>query len=468
MNLVRGSLTYYGGLRWAQTLLIIKSLAEKIRSLLDAGEIQAAVSLIQDQHPADIADLFEFLDEDQRTLLFKELNLEDAGEVLDEISTVATIELVDAVPDESIADILETLPVDDAAEVLSEIGSDRAEQILSLIEPEDALEIGRLLEYPEQSAGRLMTTEVVRIREDWTVQQILDFLRRLGDRSETLAFLYVVDQGEHLVGMLPLHVLVTEEPEAVVRDIMDPDVIWIDVMADQEDAARLVAHYDFFAVPVVDAQRRLIGLITHDDVVDILQQEFTEDMQRQGGSEPLESEYLVSPVSTVFKKRVSWLLVLFVTEMLTGSVMRLYENELQTVVALSFFIPLLIGTGGNSGSQVTSTIIRAIAMGEVRLRDVWRLLWHELRVGLLLGLVMGVVGFGRALLWKTGMPLAMTVAAALCAIVLWANMIGAVLPPLAAKLKIDPAVISGPVMSTLVDATGLLIYFKLAQWIIGL
>ena len=343
----------------AQNLLAIQSLAERIRKLLELGEIKNAIQLIQNEHPADIADLLEQLDEPQRTLLFQELNLVEAGEVLDEISTEATIELVDAVPDESIADILETLPVNDAAEVLTEIETKRAEQILNLIEPEDAQEIGKLLAYPDQSAGRLMTTEVVRIQEDWTVQGTLDYLRKQAEKSDTLAYLYVVDRSEHLVGVLSLRVLVTENPEVIVRDVMDKDVITVDVMADQEDAARLVEHYDFYAIPVVDSEYRFVGILTHDDVVDILQEEFTEDIQRMGGSQPLESEYLASSVLTVFQKRITWLLVLFLTSMLTGSVMRYYEHDLQVVVALSFFIPLLIGTGGNSGSQATSTIVSA-------------------------------------------------------------------------------------------------------------
>lgn len=452
----------------AQNFRSIQSLAVEIHNLLERGGIQQAVQLTQSRHPADIADLFELLNEKQRSLLFKKLELSDAGEVLDEISTEATIELVDSISDASIADILETLPVDDAAEVLSEIRIDRAEQILSLIEPDDAFAIGKLLEYPEQSAGRLMTTRVVRIQEDWTVQKTLDFLRKLNDTAETLAYLYVVNAAEHLAGVLSLRKLVTEMPGVIIKGIMDADVISVSATADQEEAARLVAHYDFFAIPVIDSKHRLIGIITHDDVLDILQEEFTEDIQRLGGSQPLGAEYLASPVTTVFQKRISWLLILFLTEMLTGSVMRIYEDELQAVVALSFFIPLLIGTGGNSGSQTTSTIVRALAMGEVHFKDVWRLLWHETRAGFLLGLAMGIIGFGRAILWKTGTPLAVTVATSLFAIVLWANVIGSILPALASKLKIDPAVISGPVMSTLVDATGLIIYFNLARWIIGL
>lgn len=452
----------------AQFSFEIQSLADTIQSLLDQGNILEAVRLINAEHPADIADLFELLKENQRTLLFSSLDVVDAGEVLDEISTEATIELIDAVPDESIADILETLPADDAVSVLSILDDARAEQILSLIGPEEAEEIGLLLDYPDQSAGRLMTTNLVTVRGHWTVEETLEFLRNLHSSTDILAYLYVVDAEDCLVGVLSLRVLVTEPPGVHIRDIADQEVVSVNVLADREEAARLVAHYDYYAIPVVDSANRLLGLITHDDVVDILQEEFTEDVQRFGGSQPLGGEYLASPVSTVFRTRISWLLVLFLTEMLTGSVMRIFEQEIQAVVALSFFIPLLIGTGGNSGSQTTSTIVRAIAMGEVQVKDAWRLLWHEARAGLLLGLVMGTVGFARAMLWHSGVPLALTVAFALFAIVLWANIIGALLPPLASKLRIDPAVISGPVMSTLVDATGLIIYFSLARWVIGI
>jgi magnesium transporter len=313
-----------------------------------------------------------------------------------------------------------------------------------------------------------MSTKVVRLTASWTVERTLEFLRGVDPETETLAYLYVVDDDQKLVGVVPLRNLITASVGKRLSEIMLPSVISVEVTTDQEEVARRVSQYDFFAIPVVDANRRLLGIITHDDVVDILEDEFTEDVQRLGGSEPLEEPYLSTPVFTVFRKRVGWLLVLFATEMLTGSVMRGFEGELRELVALSFFVPLMIGTGGNSGSQTTSTIIRAIAVGEARFEDSLRLLWHEMRVGILLGLVMAAFGFGRALTWGSPMPLAMTVAVSLFTLVLWANSMGSLLPPLAAKLRIDPAVISGPVMSTLVDATGLFIYFTLARVIIGL
>ena len=226
--------------------------------------------------------------------------------------------------------------------------------------------------------------------------------------------------------------------------------------------------YDLLSLPVVDAGGRLLGIITHEDFIETVEDEATEDIQRFGGSSPLSGPYLETPVINVARRRAGWLFLLFVTETLTGSVLRLFENELQAVVSLAFFIPLLIGTGGNAGSQTTATIIRGIATGDIRLRDGLRVLWHELRIGILLGVAMAVIGFGRALLWGTGQDVAVAVAAALLLVVTWANVVGSLLPVLAARLKIDPAIVSGPFMSTLVDATGLLIYLSVAKLILKL
>ena len=441
----------------------IKTTYQQVKILLDSKRTDLVQSLLKEEHPADIADLLELLNSDERAQVFDLLTPEVASEVLDEINTRSTRSLVDSIPDEKVADLLEVLPVDDAAELLLELKENRAEDILELMEPEEASEVEALLSYPDDSAGRLMSTKVIRLHEDMTVQDTLEFMRTIDPEIETLAYLYVVNGRDRLVGVVPLRKLVTSSIDCKLGEIMETSVVSVRINTDQEEVARLVSQYDFFAIPVVDDTGVLKGIITHDDVVDILQEEFTEDMQRMGGSEPLEGEYLSTPVLTVARKRVGWLLVLFVGQMLTGTVMKWFENELQAMVMLTLFVPLLIGTGGNSGSQTTSTIIRAIATGEVRFRDAWILLWRELRTAILLGLVMCGVGFVRALMWGSPIPLAYTVALALLTIVIWANMIGTLLPLIAAKLKIDPAVISGPVMSTLVDATGLFLYFTLAK-----
>jgi magnesium transporter len=325
-----------------------------------------------------------------------------------------------------------------------------------------------LLLHPDDSAGGLMTSEFLALRRRMTAREALNAIRRWQPESENINHLFVIDGQESLVGVVSLRQLIVASPGSLLADIMDPDVISVTAGADQEQCAQLMARYDLTALPVVNGNRRLIGVITIDDVIDVIEEETTEDIQRLGGAQPLDAPYLSTRIGTVFRKRVGWLMLLLVTGSLTGTVMRIFEDELSAVVALSFFIPLLVGTGGNAGSQTTSTIIRALAVGEIDLGDALRSIWHELRVGLLLGLTMAVIAYIRALTWSSGQGLALAVSLAIFAIVVWANGLGAFLPILAARLKIDPTTVSGPVMSTLVDATGLFIYFMIAKVILGL
>jgi len=444
------------------------TLQTRVEYLVTENALQDLQALLARLHPADIADLLDVLEEPARLVVFELLDAATASEVLDETLDDTTLELVEAMPDEHIADLLEILPMDDAAELLSELPPERSEELIALMEPDEATEVQKLLAHAEDTAGRLMTEKVIRVRRRWTVQETIEHLREMDPETETFAYLYAVDDNDHLTGVVPLRRLLTASPETNLGELLDPQVVSVSVDTDQEEVARLVARYDFAAIPVVDREGRLAGVITHDDVVDILEDEVTEDIQRLGGAEPLERDYLATRVLTVFRKRIGWLLLLFLTETLTGSVIRLFADELDKAVALSFFIPLLIGTGGNAGSQTTSTITRALAVGDVTLRDALRVWWHESRVGFLLGFGMAAVAFIRALTWGTSDAMALTVALTIFAIVLWANNMGSLLPLLAARVGIDPAIVSGPMMSTLVDATGLLIYFSIARLVLGL
>jgi magnesium transporter len=446
----------------------LQSIQQEIEPLLAANDRAALRMLLNQQHPADIADVVELLNDEQRVIVFSLLQPADASEVLDEVSTEALRELVEAIPAEQIADLLEVMPMDDAAEVLSELHDDQAEYLLSRMEPAEAAEVESLLAYPDETAGRLMTTRVIKLKADWTIDTALTFLRQIDQDVETLAYLYVVNDDNVLVGILPLRAILMSPVTARIADLMERDPITVQADTDQEEVARIVAQYDYFAIPVVDQAGRFLGIITHDDVVDIFEEEFTEDIHRLGGSQPLQHTYLSTPILTMVRKRIGWLLLLFLTGTLTGTVMRLFQDELQSAVALSLFIPLLIGTGGNSGSQTTNIIIRALAIGEVSFNDIIRLAGREMFTGLLLGTIIGVVGFGRAVTWHTSVEIGLTVSISLLALVIWANTMGAMLPLLASRLGIDPPMISGPVMSTLVDATGLFIYFTLARFIIGL
>jgi magnesium transporter len=448
------------------------TLQGRVESLISEGTVKELTALLARLHPADIADLLDTLDEPERVVVFELLDAVTASEVLDETLDDTTLELIDAVPDEQVADLLEILPMDDAAELLSELPPERSEELIALMEPEDAVEVQKLLAYKDETAGRLMTEKAIRARRRWTVEETIEHLRKMDPETETFAYLYTVDDDDHLTGVVPLRRLLTASPDANLGELADPQVTSVSVDTDQEDVARLVAHYDFAAIPVVDREGRLSGVITHDDVVDILADEATEDIQRLGGSQPLERTYLSVNVVTLARKRIGWLLLLLLTATLTSTVMKAFADELIQVAALALFIPMLIGTGGNAGSQTTATVIRALGMGEISPRDALRVLWHEMRAGLMMGIIMAVAAFAYALLWTndevSAQQVALAVSLSILAILMWAVSMGSLLPLAAAQIGIDPAMVSGPVMSTLVDATGLLIYFTIAGLVLGL
>ncbi len=439
--------------------------AEMLSRLLEDGNIEALKEKLIDIHPADIATLLDEMMPETAVAIFQLLPIEIASEVLDETSGPTRQILVEQVDDEQLADLLDELPMDDAAEFLEDLPEPVADRLLDLMEPEEAEDVRELLGYEEETAGRLMTRDVVALRRQWTVEETFNFLRSLED-VETLHYLYVVDRYDRLIGVVPLRQLILAKPDATIESIMNPDVVAVPVTADQEELAELVSRYDYFAMPVIDSKGRLLGVVTVDDVLDVLEEEATEDIQRLGGSEPLEQPYFSASLMHVVRKRIGWLLLLFVAATLTGTVLRFFEKELQLVVSLSFFIPLITGTGGNAGSQVVATIIRAITLGEVRLSNLGHAWRREVSAGIVLGIVMGIVGFVRAMLWQTGLDVAFVVTITLPIVVIWSSTIATIVPILADRFHIDPTVISGPMIATFVDTSGLLIYFWLAKLIL--
>jgi magnesium transporter len=313
-----------------------------------------------------------------------------------------------------------------------------------------------------------MTSEFLALRRRMTAGEAINAIRAWKPEAEAIYYLFVVDAHRRLVGVVNLRQLIVADPGTLIGEVMETEVISVPAGTDQEECARLMTRYDLLALPVVDAYGILLGVITIDDVVDVLEDEMTEDIQRLGGAQPLGRSYLDTSIFTVARKRAGWLLLLFFTATLTGSVMRLYQDVLEAAVSLTIFVPLLIGTGGNAGSQTTATVIRALATDDVDPGDALRVWWHEVRIGLALGLAMAAVAYVRAITWEANPALALIVSASILGIVLWANGVGSLLPLLAARLRIDPTVVSGPVMSTLVDATGLFIYFSVARMILRL
>jgi magnesium transporter len=437
----------------------------RVRAALESDDYAAAAAALEMMRAPDQAELFAGLDDHHQSALLTRLDPEDSADILEELEDEAAARLVTALPHDAAARIIDEMEPDEAVDLLGELEPDDQERVLARLE--DEAEIRPLLLHPEDTAGGLMTSEFLALGRRMTVAEALAALREWKP-GEEVNEVYTIDSQGRLSGMVGMRRLLMEAPAAVLIDIAATDVVSVPIEADQEEVARLMARYDLSSLPVVDGRGVLAGVVTVDDIIDVIEEEATEDFQRFGGTEPLDRPYLESGILTVVRKRIGWLLLLFLTETLTGSVLRHFEQEMAAVVSLAFFIPLLIGTGGNAGSQTTSTIIRALAVEDLDKRGLWRPMIHELAVGLVLGGIMGVVAYGRALLWGTGPAVALTVAIAIAVIVVWANILGSVLPIVAGRLRIDPTVVSGPAMSTLVDATGLFIYFTIAGIILAL
>jgi magnesium transporter len=438
----------------------------ELRLALENDDLLEATRLIEALLPADQAELMEELELPEQVALLSQLGATESADVLEQMEDEVAARLVASLPTEKLVPIVNEMEPDEIADLLGDIQPRQAQEILAQLDNPE--EVRPLLLHPDESAGGLMTSEYLALRRRMTVRDALGAVRAWGNDNSSLYYVYILDEQGQLSGVTDLVTLISSRPDALLMDIMQADVISVDVDVDQEQCAELMARYDLIALPVISDGNILLGVITVDDVLDVLVEEATEDIQKFGGAQPLGVPYLLTKTTSVFQKRVGWLFLLFMTESLTGTVLRNFEEELQTVVALSFFIPLLIGTGGNAGSQTTSTIIRALAVGEMHMRDALRAIWHETGVGLLLGAAMAVVAYIRALTWGSSSGLSITVALSILTIVVWANLLGAILPTLAMRFKIDPTVVSGPVMSTLVDATGLFLYFSIAKAILGI
>lgn len=443
----------------------VDELFKRIHQLLDRGETRKAQIILQALLPVDQAEIFSDLPDDEQLLILHGLAVESIADILEKVEDAEVAEIAGQLPQEQLADILDEMEPDEAADLLGDLQADQVQDILELME--DKEEIRPLLLHPDETAGGLMTSEYLVLGRNMWAERALKAVSDWAPEQEYFYY-FVVDTVGRLAGVVNLFQLVKAKPRAELQEFMDRDPISASVTADQEECAKLMSRYDLTVLPVIDEQDRLVGVITIDDVIDVLEDEATEDIQRLGGAEPLDKPYLRTSTWEVAKSRIGWLLLLFVTGLITTNVLKLFEDTLQRVVALSFFIPLLVGTGGNAGSQTTATITRALAVGDVEKRDALRVLWHEARVGLLMGLLVAAAGFLRAWAGQGSVELGLTIGLAVGLIVFWSTSVGSLLPIVALLLGFDPALVSGPLMSTLVDATGLFIYLTVARWILGL
>jgi magnesium transporter len=446
--------------------VVLEDVLAQLRTALESNDLSTASSVIEALRPADQADVFSDLNDKHQTVLLPKINPADAADIIEELYDEEAAELAVQLPLSVLVRIVNEMEPDEAADLLDDIDSVQAEAILAGLKAGN--QVKSLIDYPDDTAGGLMTSAFLALQRRWTAEQAIESIRTWHPDSETIYYLFVTDRLKRLVGVINLRQLIVAYPKTRIMDIMEPDVISVTADTDQEICAELMQRYDLLALPVVDEKKTLLGVITIDDLVDVIQAEASEDIHRLGGVEPLDRAYLDTSILSITRKRIGWLLLLFLTATLTGWVMDAFQSELQQVVALTIFIPLLIGTGGNAGAQTTTTIIRAMAVGDIDWGDAWRVWFHEVGVGLVLGMGMAIIAFLLAIVWVSDLKLALTVTASILAIVLWATGAGSLLPMVAARLKIDPTVVSGPAMSTLVDATGLFIYFTIARTVLRL
>ncbi len=445
-----------------------EELLGEIQELIREREREGVAGLAERVGPAEWAALVPRLDPAEVAVLLQWLPDDEIPELLEELSPPEAAAILRTLSQAEAATLLAGMDPDDAADVVEVLSGSEAEGILIRMAPEEAAEIRELADFPPDSAGGIMTPDFVAVPRDARAAEAIAAIRQLVDEAETVNYVYVVDDERHLLGVLSLYRLLLSPADTPVSELMAPTTVRVRATADRETAARLLTERNLLAIPVVDDADHLLGIITDDDVVDVLEAEVTEDIERLGGSEPLNVPYRLSSVALLVRKRIFWLLLLFVAEAYTGSVLRAFSDELEAAVALSFFIPLLIGTGGNIGSQTVTLIVRAMALNEVSFRDVAWIAFKEMRVGLILGAIMAVIAFGRAALLGVGTNVGLVVSITILAICLWSATVAAVLPLALRRLRIDPAVVSAPFITTFVDGTGLIIYFEIAKFVLRL
>lgn len=445
-----------------------------LEALLNARNFNAIRQLTKNWSPDDLAEYMEPLPSEKEAVVFRLLPREQAALVFSYISSERQEELLKAMANEEVAGILNAMSDDDRTDLLDELPAEVTQKLLNLLSQEERTIASKLLGYAEDSVGRLMSPHFVRIRSHWSIDQALDHIRRYGKDSETMSMIYVIDKSGKLIDDLRIRQILLAKADSLVSELMDSRFSALRATDNRETAVQLFKDTDLIALPVTDSNDVLIGIVTVDDILDVAEEEATEDIQKMGGSEALDEPYMKINLFSMVRKRATWLVILFLSEMLTATAMGTFENEIAKAVVLATFVPLVISSGGNSGSQASTLIIRAMALGEVGLRDWWRVMRREIMSGLSLGAILGSIGFIRitawALLFKSygehWLLLALTVGISLVGIVLWGSLSGSMLPFILRRVGLDPATSSAPFVATMVDVSGLIIYFSVASMIL--
>ncbi len=440
-----------------------------VMMLLQEGKFVEAKNEILKLNVVDIAQLIDGLNGDKMLMLFRLLPKEYATNVFNHLSYEKQQYIIETITDKEIKNIIDNLFLDDTVDLIEEMPANVVKKIIKNTDENKRNLINQFLRYPEDSAGSLMTIEFVDLRKEMSVSDALEHIRKTGVDKETIDISYVINKNRVLEGWLPIRKLILSDGESLIKDILDANIITIQTHDDQEEIARLFKKYDLIAMPVVDYENRLVGIITIDDIVDIIEQENTEDFQIMAGMAPSDEKYLKTSVFTLAKNRVIWLMVLMISATFTGRIMSKYQNVLESVVILATFIPMLMDTGGNAGSQSSTLVIRGLALEEIQLKDIFKVLWKEFRVSLIVGIILTSVNFIRLLLIeRVSLEVNLTVCISLLITVILSKVVGCILPILAKKAKLDPAIMAGPLITTIVDAVSIFAYFNIATKLINI
>ena len=418
--------------------------------------------------PEDIAEQLKTILPKNVAIAFRLISKDKTAEVFSELDPAQQEFILTHIVDHSIKELLEDLPPDDRTSVFEDIPGELTQRLMNLLPADERKEAMGLLGYPENSVGRIMTPDYVVVKPDWTVDHAIRHIKKMGEDAETINMIYVEDNRFMLIDDIPIRRFLLADAKQKVSDLMDGEFTSIHATDDQEEAYKVIKKYDLSVLPVTDDEGVLLGIVTVDDILDVLEEETTEDFQKTSAIVPVEEKYYTASPATLYKKRIGWLMILLITDFFSSSIIAHFQNALQAVIALAFFIPILIDSGGNIAAQSSTLIIRALATGSLSIKKWFSVTKKELLVGLMIGLTLGIILYIRGFFWRGGPTIGMVVGISMVAITIWANLLGSLLPIVLTKFKLDPAVISSPLLTTVVDSTGLLIYFMLAEYIFHL
>ena len=441
---------------------------EEIKELIENKQFTQLKKELKEMKSADISEILDELDKEQAVILFRLLSKEKAGMAFSYMETDMREKLIKDLTDTELKNILDELFMDDTVDLIEEMPSNVVTRILRNVDKNDRKIINELLKYPEDSAGSIMTTEFIDLKEDMTIEQALDRIRKIGTDSETIYTCYVLGKNRKLQGIISIKELLLAKEETLIADNMETNIISVNTLEDQEEVAKKFDKYDLYALPVVDNENRLVGIVTVDDAINVLQDEAEEDFEKMAAMAPTEESYFETSVFKHAKNRIVWLLILMLSSAITGTIITKYEDAFAAVPLLVAFLPMLMDTGGNCGSQSSTLIIRGLATDELEVKDVFKILWKEIRIAVIVGISLATINGLRIFAQYKNLQLACTVGLSITTTVILSKSIGCLLPLLAKKLKLDPAIMAAPLITTIVDILSVLVYFNIATAIMGL